>query len=95
MVSYDIYFGENQNEEPVSILPDEVALYSYSDEGIYDITVAHSGGAATSQAVAQYELESLVLIDFEADLPSITPYQGASTKYFQTLTSIKIMSLKM
>lgn len=80
-VSYDIYFGENQNEEPISILPDEVALYSYSDEGIYDITVvAHSGGAATSQAVAQYELESLVLIDFEADLPSITPYQGATTQ---------------
>ena len=80
-VSYDIYFGENQNEEPVSILPDEVALYSYSDEGIYDITVvAHSGGAATSQAVTQYELESLVLIDFEADLPSITPYQGATTQ---------------
>lgn len=80
-VSYDVYFGEIQDEEPVTILPDDVALHTYSDEGIFNIkVVAHSGGVATSEGTTQYELDSQNLIDFEANLPSITPYQGATTQ---------------
>jgi hypothetical protein len=84
-VSYDVYFGEIQDEEPVTILPDDVALYTYSDEGIFNIkVVAHSGGLATSEDTVQYELDSQTLVDFESDLPSMTPYQGAS---FQVISN--------
>lgn len=80
-VSYDVYFGESDDEEPISILPDELAIYTYSDEGVFNIkVVAHSGGVATSEATVQYELESQVLVDFESDLPTITPYQGAAAE---------------
>lgn len=80
-VSYDVYFGEIQDEEPITILPNDVAIYTYSDEGVYDITVvAHSGGAATSEGIAQYELPSKVLVDFETNLPSITALQDAESQ---------------
>ncbi len=44
----DIYFGDVQDEEPVTVLPEEVATHTYADPGDYEIkVVAKSAGAAT------------------------------------------------
>lgn len=46
----DIYFGDQENEEPVHALPEEVVEHTYADPGDYIIrVVAKSGGAATTE----------------------------------------------
>ena len=32
----DIYFGDVENEEPVTVLPEEVATHTYAEPGDYD-----------------------------------------------------------
>ncbi|MCB0806971.1 MAG: hypothetical protein KDC05_14330 [Bacteroidales bacterium] len=45
----DVYFGEDENEEPVHVLPDSVASHTYQEIGEYFITViAKSAGSATT-----------------------------------------------
>ncbi len=47
---FEVYFGETEDEEPVLILPGEVATYIYTDAGSYDVKViAKSAGEATSE----------------------------------------------
>jgi hypothetical protein len=46
----DIYFGETIDEDPVTVLPGEVASNLYDEPGDYEIkVVARSGGAATTE----------------------------------------------
>ena len=46
---FDVYFGEDANEEPVSILEGETATHQYQETGTYNITViAYSGGTQTT-----------------------------------------------
>ena len=48
----DIYFGEIDDEEPVTVLPGEVATNLYDEPGDYEIKiVARSGGAATTEYI--------------------------------------------
>jgi len=45
----DIYFGDVENEEPVLVLPDSVAMHTYEEAGDYVLTVeAKSAGAAST-----------------------------------------------
>jgi hypothetical protein len=46
----DVYFGEVEDEEPVTVLPGEVASNLYEEPGDYEIkVVARSGGEATTE----------------------------------------------
>lgn len=46
----DIYFGDVENEEPVSVLPGEEAEHNYTEPGDYEIkVVARGAGVATSE----------------------------------------------
>lgn len=47
---FEVYFGETEDEEPVLILPGEVATHTYTEAGSYEVKViAKSAGAATSE----------------------------------------------
>jgi PKD repeat protein len=47
---FEIWFGESEEEEPVLLMPGEVATYTYAEAGSYDVrVVAKSAGAATSE----------------------------------------------
>ncbi len=47
---FEVYFGETEDEEPVLILPGEVATYTYTEAGSYEVKViAKSAGSATSE----------------------------------------------
>ena len=46
----DIYFGDVENEEPVTVLPEEVATHTYEEPGDYEIrVVARSAGSETTE----------------------------------------------
>jgi hypothetical protein len=46
----DIYFGDVEDEDPVTVLPDETATHTYEEPGDYVIrVVAKSGGTATTE----------------------------------------------
>ena len=47
---YDVYFGEVEDEEPLTIMDTETASYVYTEAGIYTLrVVARGGGAATAE----------------------------------------------
>jgi hypothetical protein len=51
---FEVYFGENQEEEPTLLMPGETVSYTYSNVGTYDVrVVALSGGQATTEIVEQ------------------------------------------
>jgi hypothetical protein len=68
----DIYFGEVDNEEPVSVLPGEEASNLYEEPGDYVIrVVARSGGEATTEYtetinIAEASDPVLLPINFES-----------------------------
>jgi len=46
----DIYFGDIENEEATTVLPEETAIHTYAEPGDYEIKViAKSAGAATTE----------------------------------------------
>lgn len=48
---YDVYFGENEDEEPISIMTGETAEYQYTAAGSYIVrVVARGAGAATVES---------------------------------------------
>ena len=48
--TFDVYFGENEDEEPTQLMPDGSVEYTYANPGTYTIRVVAKGaGAATIQ----------------------------------------------
>lgn len=63
----DIYFGDVENEVPVTVLPEEIAEHTYEQAGDYEIkVVARSAGSATT------EYTEIITID-EASDPVMLP----------------------
>lgn len=66
---FDVYFGDIENEVPVSFLKDSVASHIYAAVGTYTIrVVAQSGGAATIEQTTDITIVNPLLlpIDFES-----------------------------
>ncbi|MGA9238623.1 MAG: hypothetical protein WBV75_06130, partial [Robiginitalea sp.] len=70
---YDVYFGESAEEEPMTIMDGESAVYQYAAPGEYTIRiVARGAGAATSEITEVFNVEDLTNaetfpIDFESN----------------------------
>ncbi|MEJ2584140.1 MAG: hypothetical protein P8Z38_03580 [Robiginitalea sp.] len=79
---YDIYFGEDAGEEPVTIMDGESAVYQYAEAGEYTIrVVARGAGAATSEASVTFNVEDLTNaetfpIDFESNVTLTGVFEG-------------------
>ena len=83
---YDVYFGENDNEEPVSVMDGNSAEYTYAAPGDYTITVIAKGaGAATIEATQVVSISGAsdpVSLPITFDNPTVnyafTTFNGAS-----------------
>ncbi len=67
---FEVYFGEDDDEEATPLMPGENVSYTYSSIGTYNIrVVALSGGAATTEVVEEINItDPLFLpIDFESE----------------------------
>lgn len=81
-----VYFGEVENEEPVSIMPGQVASYTYQSPGDYVIRVVAKGaGAGTaeySETVTVPDANDPVALPITFDLPTVNyslgTFNGAS-----------------
>lgn len=84
---YEVYFGENEEdptllseneeEEPMLLMPGETVSYTYSSVGTYNVrVVALSGGAATTEVITEVMItDPLYLpIDFESSTLNYTFY---------------------
>ncbi|MCM4161359.1 hypothetical protein FHG64_08535 [Antarcticibacterium flavum] len=72
---YEVYFGEDEEEEPALLMPGETVSYTYSSIGTYSVrVVALSGGAATTEVVTEVMItDPLYLpIDFESSTLNYT-----------------------
>lgn len=72
---FEVYFGEQEDEEPVLLMPGETATYTYESIGDYDVrVVALSGGAATLEETHMVSItDPLFLpIDFESETLNYT-----------------------
>ncbi len=69
-VSFDVYFGEAEDEEPMSANIGETASYVYQEPGTYSIKVVTKGGAIETTA---YEEEFLVTEILQPVTPAPTP----------------------
>jgi len=55
--SFDVYFGEDPDAEPVQVMPGESAAYTYAADGTYDIRVeAFGAGVATSELIKSVDV---------------------------------------
>ncbi len=58
---FEVYFGENEGETPVVIMPGETANYVYSASGTYTVRVVAKGaGAATTEATQEVQVQDLI-----------------------------------
>ncbi|MDT0690829.1 hypothetical protein RM549_13610 [Salegentibacter sp. F188] len=67
---YQVFFGENEDEEPVPLMEGETVSYTYNNIGTYNVrVVALSGGAATTEVNEEVTItDPLFLpIDFESE----------------------------
>ena len=68
----DVYFGDVDNEVPISVLPGEVAQHTYTEPGDYEIKVIAKGaGAATTEytetiTISEASDPVVLPIDFES-----------------------------
>ena len=82
---YEVYFGENTDEQPMLIMEGETAEYEYGNIGDYTIRViALSGGAETTEYSEEVTIVDPLLlpIDFESQTVAYTFYNfggGAPT----------------
>lgn len=80
---YDIYFGENPEAEPTTIMNGESAVYTYAAAGEYTVrVVARGAGAATTEVSETIVVEDLreaetFPIDFESNETLTGVFQGA------------------
>jgi hypothetical protein len=67
---YEVYFGDDEDEEPTLLMPGETVSHTYSAIGTYDVrVVALSGGAATTEVVTEVTITNPLYlpIDFESE----------------------------
>lgn len=72
---FNVYFGEEDDEEPTPLMPGESVSYTYSSIGAYEVrVVALSGGAATTEFTQTVNItDPLFLpIDFESETLNYT-----------------------
>lgn len=72
---FEVYFGEEEQEEPVALMEGESISHTYQSIGTYQVrVVALSGGAATSEVTSQVQItDPLFLpIDFESQTLAYT-----------------------
>ena len=72
---FEVYFGENEDEEATLLMPGETVSYTYSSIGTYNVrVVALSGGAATTEVTEEISItDPLFLpIDFESETLNYT-----------------------
>ena len=72
---FEVYFGENEDEEATPLMPGETVSYTYSSIGTYNVrVVALSGGAATTEVEQEITItDPLFLpIDFESETLNYT-----------------------
>ncbi|MDT0676568.1 hypothetical protein [Autumnicola musiva] len=66
---YEVYFGENEDEEPAALMEGETVSYTYSSIGTYNIrVVALSGGAAATEVTREVVITDPLFLplDFES-----------------------------
>ena len=67
--NFEIYFGDQPDEVPMSFLEGQTVNHIYAAPGVYDVrVVALSGGAATTEEIISVEIEDPLLLplDFES-----------------------------
>lgn len=72
---FEVYFGENEDEEATPLMPGESVSYTYGSIGTYNVrVVALSGGAATTEVTEEISItDPLFLpIDFESETLNYT-----------------------
>ncbi|PRX48105.1 PKD domain-containing protein [Salegentibacter salegens] len=72
---FEVYFGEEEDEEATPLMPGESVSYTYSSIGTYNVrVVALSGGAATTEVTEEISItDPLFLpIDFESETLNYT-----------------------
>jgi len=72
---FEVYFGENEDEEATPLMPGETVSYTYSNIGNYNVrVVALSGGAATTEVVEEVSITDPLFfpIDFESETLNYT-----------------------
>jgi len=51
--SFEVYFGEDMSAEPVQVMPEETATYTYAEDGSYEIRVVAIGAAIATSELTQ------------------------------------------
>jgi len=73
--TFDVYFGEVEDEEPVQLMPDGSIDYTYASPGTYTIRVVAKGaGAATTETTVDVvvpEANDPVKLPITYDLPTV------------------------
>ncbi|RAV30902.1 hypothetical protein [Sinomicrobium soli] len=69
---FEVYFGEDENEEPAFITPEETASHEYRDIGTYTIrVVALSGGTATTEYTEDVEISTPLVLPITFEIPTV------------------------
>ncbi|WP_298528559.1 PKD domain-containing protein [uncultured Christiangramia sp.] len=87
--SFDVYFGDTDDEEPTQLMPGETISYTYAAAGTYTIRVVAKGaGAATAEETVEVEVpeasDPLKLpVTFDDPLVgyAVTPFGAAETAF--------------
>ncbi|PQB05422.1 PKD domain-containing protein [Aureitalea marina] len=69
-VGFEVFFGDQDPEEPTPLMIGETITYTYPDVGTYQLrVVALSGGAETSEATVEVVIENPIIlpVDFESE----------------------------
>lgn len=72
---FEVYFGDEEDEEPTPLMPGETVTHTYQTIGTYNVrVVALSGGAATTETIQEISItDPLFLpIDFESETLNYT-----------------------
>ncbi|SFW11839.1 hypothetical protein SAMN02927921_00061 [Sinomicrobium oceani] len=70
--AFEVYFGEKEDEAPVSFLSGESASYEYGDIGTYTIkVVALSGGSATTAYTEDIEISTPLVLPVTFEVPTV------------------------
>ncbi len=72
---FEVYFGDDEDEEPTLLMPGESVSHTYNAVGTYDVrVVALSGGAATTEVTTEVSITNPLFlpIDFESETLNYT-----------------------
>lgn len=91
--SFDVYFGEVADEEPVQVMPDESVTYTYSADGTYDIRVVAIGAAIErAEEVITVEVAKNVVPLVKAPTPTVNESAVVSI-YSDAYTDVTLSEL--